>query len=169
VPTLTKILVFSIVKAVKTVAHMPNNRIFTFHYQLFDSNSGVLLENSEERGEPAHFNEGTGEIMPGLEVVLIQMTPGEKRTVNLPCAQAFGIRREDMIFKVPRENFESGDSDKPLKPGEWVHAREEHLALQILEVDAEFVTLDGNPPLAGKDLRFEVELVEIKEVTKFPL
>jgi peptidylprolyl isomerase len=115
---------------------------------------------------PLKFKIGNRELIPGFEEAVIGMSPGDTSTITIPCEKAYGPVQEKLIFKVERnrvpENvnpkigdilkFENQDKDgKPVGI----------MALSVIGITNTHLTLDGNHPLAGRDLTFEIELIEI--------
>ncbi|MBT4501380.1 MAG: peptidylprolyl isomerase [Gemmatimonadetes bacterium] len=122
--------------------------------------SGMVFDSSVDR-DPLEFTIGEGQIIPGFEDAVIGMGPGEATTTTIPPEQAYGPYREDMTMQVERSQL-----PKDLEPeiGQRLQGQQENgetVHFAITEVSEESVTLDGNHPLAGKELIFEIELVEI--------
>jgi FKBP-type peptidyl-prolyl cis-trans isomerase SlyD len=136
-------------------------RVISFYYTLTDA-AGKVLDSSKD-GEAFSFIEGTGQIIPGLEKELMELKIGDKKKITVPAAEAYGTRDEERVFKVPRQELPSQD----LKLGDRFKGGPEDNApifvvTQLAETE---VTLDGNHPLAGMDLTFDVELVGTREAT----
>jgi FKBP-type peptidyl-prolyl cis-trans isomerase 2 len=121
---------------------------------------GSTFDTSSGR-EPLEFTVGSGQIIPGLDRAIAGMSVGEKKTVEVPASEAYGDRNPDGIQSVPREQV---PDHIPLDPGTQLQVQTgdgRTLPVLVAEVTEEAVVLDANHPLAGKDLTFEVELVEI--------
>jgi peptidylprolyl isomerase len=121
---------------------------------------GSTFDTSAGR-DPLEFTLGSGQIIPGLERAIPGMTVGEKKTVEIPASDAYGDRNPDGIQSVPRDQV---PEHIPLDPGTQLQVQTgdgRTLPVTVAEVTEETVVLDANHPLAGKDLTFEVELVEI--------
>jgi peptidylprolyl isomerase len=88
------------------------------------------------------------------------MTPGDERQVTIPADQAYGQRRPELVFEVPREQFPDGMEPEVGLEVQLSQGAQRAVA-RITEVSADSVTLDANHPLAGKDLVFDLELVRI--------
>ena len=121
---------------------------------------GTVFDSSLDR-EPIEFVIGSGEIIPAFEQAVVGMEQGEKKTIQVPSDEAYGPRRDDLMLRVGHEQF-----PPDLKPHigqqlEMVQANGQSLIVTVAEIDEEGVTLDANHPLAGKDLIFEIELVEV--------
>ncbi|MCT8997208.1 FKBP-type peptidyl-prolyl cis-trans isomerase [Chelativorans intermedius] len=121
---------------------------------------GTQFDSSEGR-EPLQFQVGAGQIIPGLEKCIEGMQVGEKSTVTVPSEEAYGPRDERQVQSVPREAF---PKDLDLRIGASLQASTEdgrQIPLTVVEIDDMQVTVDANHPLAGHDLVFDLELVEI--------
>ena len=121
---------------------------------------GTTFDSSQGR-EPLEFTVGSGQIIPGLDRAIPGMNVGETKTVTVPAAEAYGDRNPDGVQSVPRAQV---PDHIPLDPGTQLQVQTgdgRTLPVTVAEVTAEEVVLDANHPLAGKDLTFEVELVEI--------
>jgi len=119
---------------------------------VFDSSVG---------GEPLQFTIGQGQMIPGFERGVVGMELGETRTVVVAADQAYGIHRPDGVFEVERSEI---PTTIPLQQGMQLQANGpggRPVTMTVLEVSDEKVKLDANHPLAGKDLTFEIEVVEI--------
>lgn len=123
---------------------------------------GQVFDSSVERGEPIEFTLGQGQLIPGFEKGLIDMQEKEKKTVSIPKEEAYGEPREELVQEVPKSQL-----PEEIKPevgmglvSKTPDGREMNLVVK--EVKDESIVVDGNHPLAGKDLVFDLELVEIK-------
>ncbi len=121
---------------------------------------GTVFDSSDGR-DPLTFEVGSGQIIPGLDVAIPGMAVGEKKIVDVPADQAYGQVDPNARQQVPREGI---PADIPLDPGTQLQVQTENgqvLPVTVLEVTDEHVTLDANHALAGKDLKFDIELVAI--------
>ncbi|MBI6628871.1 FKBP-type peptidyl-prolyl cis-trans isomerase [Pontibaca salina] len=121
---------------------------------------GTTFDSSEGR-DPLEFQVGSGQIIPGLDVAMPGMSVGEKKTVEVPCDQAYGPVNPEMRQAVPREHI---PAEIPLEIGTQLQMQTPEgqvMPVTVVEVADSEVTLDANHPLAGQDLRFDVELVEV--------
>lgn len=121
---------------------------------------GSTFDSSEGR-DPLEFTVGSGQIIPGLDAAMAGMTAGEKKTVEISCDQAYGQVDPAAAQAVPRNDI---PDEIPLDLGTQLQVQTpdgQAMVVTITEVTEESVTLDANHPLAGKDLTFAVELVEI--------
>lgn len=120
---------------------------------------GTTFDSSRGR-EPLEFTLGSGQIIPGLERAIDGMAVGETRQVEVPMNDAYGPVQDDARQAVPRAQI---PEHIPLDPGTQLQMRDpsgQTMPVRVAEVDAETVVLDANHPLAGEDLKFDVELVE---------
>jgi FKBP-type peptidyl-prolyl cis-trans isomerase SlyD len=134
--------------------------VITFHYDLKDG-SGRPIETSTG-SHPMVFLEGAQEIMPALELHLTQMSPGDKKRVPLSAAQAYGEPDPNLVVLVPRTNLPSD-----VAVGQIFETADEteFPVVRVVEVGPEYVKVDGNHPLAGTDLIFEVEVLSTRAAT----
>ena len=123
---------------------------------------GQVFDTSEGK-EPLAFTLGEGRLIPGFEKGLIDMKLNEKKTINLTKDEAYGDPREDLIIEVPKSEL---PQEMTPEVGMGLVSRTpegQEMNLLVVEVREETVVLDGNHPLAGKDLIFDLEVVEITE------
>lgn len=123
---------------------------------------GSIFDSSVER-DPLEFTLGEGQVIPGFENAVIGMETGESKTVLIDCLEAYGPRFEEMVQTVERSQI---PSDIPLEIGAQLQAHHPQggaLILTVTDLTDTLVTLDANHPLAGQNLTFEIELLEIGE------
>ena len=128
-----------------------------YHGKLTDDST---FDSSAGR-EPLQFTAGEGQVIKGFDDAVLGMKPGEKKTVHIPVLHAYGERNDDMIMEYPISEFPAD-----MKPEVGMELQMGDNAgnvfpVVITEVSADTVMLDGNHPLAGQDLIFELELVSI--------
>jgi peptidylprolyl isomerase len=112
--------------------------------------------------EPLQFTIGGGQIIPGLEEAVVGMNPGDSKTAEVPVEKAFGPHREDMVGVVAKSKFRNWH-DEP-EVGERVPIPQTDgpsLDVTVIAVTDSEVAVDANHPLAGKDLTFDIQLVDI--------
>lgn len=119
---------------------------------------GTEFESSAGR-EPLQFKVGAGQIIPGLDRKVEGMAVGERTTVTVPAAEAYGARDENQVQAVPRSAIPEGAEVGSRLQAKTPEGRE--VALTVVDLDDEQATIDANHPLAGQDLVFDVEVVEI--------
>ncbi len=123
---------------------------------------GTQFDSSYDRGEPLAFTCGAGQMIKGFDAAVIDMGLGEKKTVHIPAADAYGEHNPDMIVSFPADQVPNLDQ---ISVGDKLYlstATGMPVPAVVIEVTPEGVTLDANHELAGKDLNFDIELVEIE-------
>ncbi|HSR71869.1 MAG TPA: peptidylprolyl isomerase [Kiloniellales bacterium] len=123
-------------------------------------NDGTEFDSSSER-DPIEFTLGQGQVIAGFENAVIGMAPGEQKDVSIPAEDAYGPRHDALVQAVERERI---PQEIPLEIGTRLQAAGpggQPLQLTVVELDEQKVTLDANHPLAGEDLNFKLELIEI--------
>ncbi len=129
------------------------------HYTGTLSN-GKVFDSSQGRA-PLEFTLGGGQVIPGFERAIDGMQVGDAKTVTIPAAQAYGQRQSELTVTVERGQF-----PKTIKPavGQQLQMSRDGqvFVVTVLEVTDEKIVLDANHPLAGADLTFKLELVEIR-------
>jgi len=121
---------------------------------------GTVFDTSAGR-EPLDFTIGSGQVIPGFEEAILGMSKGEAKTVTIPVDKAYGPRNEEMVIKAPREHVPPDIDPQVGQKLQMGGPNGELIVVQVVAVTDEHVTLDANPPLAGQDLNFDIELVEI--------
>jgi len=131
------------------------------HYVCYDS-TGQELESTIST-EPPLIILGDGQILPALEAALVGLSAGQSRTVTLPPGQAFGEYQEDLVGYIPFEQLQlDGEEPQIGLPVAIADSQgEELLQAEITGVEELGVTVDGNHPLAGQTLKFQLTLVAI--------
>lgn len=121
---------------------------------------GTVFDSSDGR-DPLEFTVGAGQMIPGFDTGVEGMGVGEKKTLELDADDAYGQVRKELVAKIPKADI---PSDLDVKVGQVLqmqHPQGFPITVTVTDMDEETITLDGNPPLAGKDLIFDVEMVEI--------
>ncbi|WP_271077509.1 FKBP-type peptidyl-prolyl cis-trans isomerase [Aurantiacibacter sp. MUD61] len=122
---------------------------------------GTVVGNTEQTG-PQDIKLGENQIFPQVEEALNSMSVGDVQTVTIPSDNAFGPRRDDAIVDLPRTNLPAEPAPQPGMQLQAQGPNGQPVILTILEVGDETVKADGNHPLAGEDITFDVTLREIK-------
>lgn len=124
---------------------------------------GQIFDSSEVEGrEPVEFTLGQGQLIPGFEKGLIDMKLNEKKTITIPKAEAYGDVNEDLKHEVNKAELPQ-DMEPQVGMGLVSKTPDgQEMNLRIIEVKEETVIIDANHPLAGKDLIFDLEVLEIK-------
>lgn len=123
-------------------------------------NDGTIFDSSEGR-EPLEFEVGSGMVIKGFDDGVLGMKEGDKKSIHIKVEEAYGPSNDQMIFKFDRAGI---PIDIPLEIGGTINMHDGQQAVPVIvkEVNENFVILDGNHPLAGLDLNFELELIRIK-------
>ncbi|MFN3603233.1 MAG: peptidylprolyl isomerase [Leptonema sp. (in: bacteria)] len=137
--------------------------VVTIDYTLKD-NEGNILDTSKGR-KPLKYLHGNGNLIPGLENALEGKEVGASFHVVIPPEEAYGPINENLIQEISKDLFEENEN---LQVGMQFQAQTEQgsYILTIVEVKTDSVVVDGNHPLAGKTLNFDVEVVDVREATK---
>lgn len=143
---------------IKIMSVAKNGQAVKVHYtgRLED---GSVFDSSQGR-EPLAFTLGNGQMIPGFEEAVLGMSIGEVKEASIPCSQAYGERSNDLILEVPKAQVPADITPEvgmQLAINDGTNSR----PVVVSAVDDEKIVLDANHPLAGKDLTFEIELVEI--------
>ena len=121
---------------------------------------GTIFDSSEGR-DPLEFTVGAGQMIKGFDAGVQGMRVGDTKTLQIAAAEAYGERDEEAIIEFPAENV---PSDMKLEPGMQLSLRNQYgqpVPVVVLEIREELIIMDANHTLAGKELVFDVELVEI--------
>jgi len=138
------------------------NKVVTIDYTLTDNDGGVI--DHSENGEFSYLH-GADNIIPGLEKALAGKSAGESLTAVIPPEEAYGQRDDSLSQVVSKDAFEVEDD---IEVGQQFHAQSPEgkaLVITVLAVDDTQVTIDGNHPLAGVDLNFDVNIIDIRDAT----
>jgi peptidylprolyl isomerase len=119
---------------------------------VFDSSSGH---------DPLEFEIGSGQVIVGFEEAVIGMSVGESKDVTIPAEKAYGPYQDELVIKAPRDRIPPDLDPQVGQKLQMGGTGGELILVNVIEVTDEHVTLDANPPLAGKDLNFQIELMEI--------
>ena len=121
---------------------------------------GTVFDSSAER-DPLEFSLGEGRVIAGFEEAVVGMSPGDSKSANIPADQAYGPYRQEMVMVVDRQQI---PADLSVNVGQQLQIRQksgEAIPVIVTDVSESKVTLDANHPLAGRDLTFDIRLVEI--------
>ncbi|HQX74104.1 MAG TPA: peptidylprolyl isomerase [Chitinophagaceae bacterium] len=122
--------------------------------------SGETFDSSAGR-EPLEFEVGSGSVIPGFDQGVTGMAIGEKKTINIPFDEAYGPRNPEMVIEMPKERFPQDMEIEVGMPIGMSDGQGQQFQVTVVEIKEEVVMLDANHPLAGQDLIFDLELVEI--------
>ncbi|MGM0535595.1 MAG: FKBP-type peptidyl-prolyl cis-trans isomerase [Pseudomonadota bacterium] len=139
------------------------NSVVAFHYTL-TNDAGEVLDSSEGR-EPLTYLHGAGNIIPGLEKQLEGRTTGDKLQAKVAPEEGYGEVQPQLVQEVPRDAFQGVDN---VEPGMQFQAQTQGgpLMVTVTQIDGDTVTVDGNHPLAGQSLNFDVEIAEVREASE---
>lgn len=139
------------------------NKVVGIDYKLTDG-SGNLIDTSANHG-PLYYIQGIGSLIPGLESALEGKSAGESLKVTIAPKDGYGERNDALCQQVPRAQFESSEG---LEVGMQFEVDTEQggLVVTVTKVEGETVTVDGNHPLAGVELHFDVTIKEVREASK---
>ncbi len=121
---------------------------------------GTQFDTSTERG-PLEFTMGEGQVIPGFEQAISGMSPGETKTVTIAPDEAYGPHREEMVLEIERDQFPPNLDPEVGQQLELHQPNGSVIGVRVTDVSDDNVTLDANHPLAGQELVFDIELVEI--------
>lgn len=123
--------------------------------------NGATFDSSEGR-EPLEFQVGAGMVIKGFDNGVLEMQVGDKKTVQIPVDQAYGPKNEELIMDFPKANIPADLNPEVGMELQMSNAQGQVFPVKVAAVGTEFITLDANHPLAGEELVFDIELVEIK-------
>lgn len=138
------------------------NSVVAFHYTL-TNDAGEVLDSSEGR-EPLTYLHGAGNIIPGLEKELEGSAAGEKMVVKVTPEEGYGEVQDQLMQEVPMDAFQGVES---VEPGMQFQAQTQGgpLMVTVKKVEGDTVVVDGNHPLAGQHLNFDVEIAHVREAS----
>lgn len=122
--------------------------------------NGTVFDSSVKR-EPLEFTIGSGEMIADFEQAVINMSPGDSKTVKIPYANAYGPHRDDMMMVVDKSQFPNDLEPRIDQKLQVKHPDGQDSVVTVVDISGNNITLDANHPLAGKDLIFEIELIEV--------
>ncbi len=139
------------------------NKVVVLHYAVSDSED-TLIDSSYDHS-PLSVIQGTGYLIPGLEDALTDHLAGDKFEVAVSADQAYGQRHDDFVQTVPKAMF--GEIED-LDVGTQLRATTDdgEQTVIVIDVQEDEITVDGNHPLAGIDLKFDVEILEVRDATE---
>ena len=137
-------------------------RVVSFHYTLTDDAGAVIYRSPDDR--PLSYLHGAGNIVPGLENALAGHAVGDELTVDVEPELGYGVRHEGLVQSVPKQAFQGVDN---VQLGMQFRAQTEggSLLVTVVEVGDDEVRVDGNHPLAGKTLHFDVRIASVRAAT----
>jgi FKBP-type peptidyl-prolyl cis-trans isomerase SlyD len=143
--------------------NIANDRVVSINYTLTNDHSQIL----DATGlEPFSYLHGHRNIIPGLEKALDGRNLGDAFQIHIPAVEAYGERSEKLVLTVPLDRFSEVVA---VQPGMQFHAETSDGDIQLVTVTAvegDIVTIDGNHPMAGQDLNFDVSVVDVREASE---
>ena len=136
-------------------------KVVTIDYTLTDDEGEVL--DTSKGGTPLSYLHGTGSIVPGLESALEGKKAGDALKVTVAPAEGYGDRDERLVQEVPRDRLPADEVELGMRFE--VRGDQGELTVTVVSMDDANVTLDGNHPLAGVTLSFDVTVVEVRDAT----
>ena len=127
-------------------------------------NDGSIFDSSKQR-EPLEFEVGSGMVIPGFDDGVMNMKVGDVKTINIPFAEAYGPVQEEMIIDFPRNQFPEDMQPEAGMQLQMSDKSGQNFPVVVVSANDEIVKLDANHPLAGKDLTFELELIDISSAS----
>jgi len=121
---------------------------------------GTVFDTSEGR-EPLEFTLGEGSMITGFEQAVYGMKVGQSKKVTIPAKEAYGLHNDELLLVLSREQLPAGIDPEIGQELQMQTAAGQIVTVLVIEVSEETITVDANHPLAGKDLTFEIEMVEI--------
>ena len=138
--------------------HITKDKVASIHYTLTD-NSGKVLDSSQGR-EPLTYLHGAGNLIPGMEEGLEGRSTGNKFNLKVSPEKGYGVKDDKMIQQVPRSAF----GNQPIEVGMQFQTNRGNV-VTVTKIGLENITVDGNHPLAGVELNFAVEVMEVRTAT----
>ena len=139
-----------------------NNTVVSIHYTLTNA-KGAVVDSSIEHA-PLAYIQGLGHIVPGLEQAMEGKKVGDKFKVSIPPEEGYGLRDETLIDRVPKEAFQ-GVPEVEVGMEFYADGPNGPIMITVKGLDGEDVLVDGNHPLAGEVLNFEIEVTEVRAAT----
>lgn len=138
------------------------NKVVAIDYKLTDA-KGAVIDSSTNHG-PLYYIQGIGNLIPGLEKELEGKVAGDNIKVTIAAKDGYGERNDSLCQEVPRSQFESTEGLEVGMQFE-VETEQGELVVSVTKIEGETVTVDGNHPLAGVELHFDVTIKEIREAS----
>jgi len=142
-----------------TMSTIQKDLVAAIHYTL-RNDDGDIVDTSEGR-EPLEYLHGHGNLVAGLEAVLAGKAPGDTLKVSVAPEDGYGVEDEDLLIDVPRDELPAGEIETGMRF--TAETSNGPRVFTVVEIGEEVVILDGNHPLAGETLHFDVEIVSIRE------
>lgn len=141
------------------IMQITKHTVAAIHYTLTD-NEGNVLDSSAGR-DPLHYIHGIGNLIPGMEEGLEGKTTGEKFNIKVSPEKGYGVKSDDLLQQVPRTAF----GDQQVEIGMQFQTNQGSV-VTVTKIGLDSITVDANHPLAGVELNFDVEVMEIRLATE---
>ncbi|KAF7775096.1 FKBP-type peptidyl-prolyl cis-trans isomerase SlyD [Pseudoalteromonas citrea] len=138
------------------------NKVVKMHYSVLDNDKNTI-DNSFD-GEPLLFIIGTGYLIPGLEDAIIDKSAGDTLSVTVEPEQGYGVRHDELMQAVPKSMFDGMEIDVGMQFRASTDDGDQ--MVMIIDIQDEEVIVDGNHPLSGITLHFDVEILEVRDATE---
>jgi FKBP-type peptidyl-prolyl cis-trans isomerase SlyD len=138
--------------------HISQNKVASIHYTLTD-NDGKVLDSSAGR-EPLNYIHGAGNLIPGMEEGMEGKIKGDKFNLKVSPEKGYGVKSDKLMQQVPRSAFGA----QPIEIGMQFQTNNGQV-VTITKIGLDSITIDGNHPLAGVELNFAVEVLEVRNAT----
>ena len=139
------------------------DKVVLIHYTL-TNDAGETLDSSSG-GEPLAYIHGQGNLIAGLEKALEGKQSGDRLSVKVEPAEGYGVRDDALVQQVPKRQF----GGAKVQPGMQFHAQTSQghaRVVTVVRIQGDMVTVDGNHPLAGENLNFDVEVTDVRDATQ---
>lgn len=143
--------------------NIKENCVVSMHYKLTDD-SGELLDESQD--QPLLYIHGTNSLIPGLEKQLDGKVKGDKLTATVPPEEGYGPVMPQLIQNLPKSTFQGVENIEIGMEFEASNENEEKMIVRVDAIEGDEVTINGNHPLAGKTLNFDVNIVDVREASE---
>ncbi|GAB4341847.1 MAG: peptidylprolyl isomerase [Flammeovirgaceae bacterium] len=137
-----------------------NGDVVKVHY-VGKFENGEVFDSSVARHEPIEFTVGAGQMIKGFDNAVVGMMLQEKKSIKIPCAEAYGEINPENFVQIPMNEVPADIIPHVGMQLELIDPMGRRIPVLIAEVNAEFIVLDANHPMAGKDLWFDIQLLEI--------
>ena len=142
--------------------NISKNSVVSIHYTLTDDNNQTL--DSSNGSDPLVYLHGARNVIPGLEEALEGKKQGDKFKVSITSDKAYGPYMDEMVQSVPKDQFPQGDVQVGMRF--QAHTPNGPVVLTVVEVKDTEVIVDGNHPLAGQNLHFDLEVTNVRAATE---
>ncbi len=122
---------------------------------------GTIFDSSEKHGKPLEFKAGSGQVIKGFDSAIIGMKKGDEKNIKLESDEAYGPRRDELVTEIPKQKLPEGE----VKEGMILAVQSpdgQQFPATVVKVHDDKLTIDLNPPLAGKRLHFKLKVVDVK-------